>query len=100
MASLEARKTEYVGHESAGVDYCNAFRAQLSLDIEEGRKTLPECLEIQKVLRRVGEEIKNGDWKSGLHLISMIRPNGHCPKSIINDMTADISAYITANYSW
>jgi len=100
MASLETRKAEYVSHESAGVDYCNAFRSQLSIDIEAGSKTLAECLEIQKVLRYVGEEIRFGDWKSALHLISMIRPNGHCPKSIINDMTADINAYITANYSW
>ncbi len=100
MASLESRKTEYISHESAGIDFCNTFRAQLSLDIESGARSLGECLEIQKVLRGVGDELRNGDWKSGLHLISMIRPNGHCPKSIINDMTADINAYITSNYSW
>ncbi len=100
MANLETRKAEYVSHESAGVDYYNAFRAQLTIDIEAGSKTLAECLEIQKVLKYVGVELRFGDWRTALYLISMVRPNRYCTKAIINDMTTDINAYITANYSW
>jgi hypothetical protein len=54
MATLEERKTEYLAHETAGKDYYNEFRAQLSLDIEGGTISLADAKEIHFKLKAVG----------------------------------------------
>lgn len=100
MASLEGRKAEYITHETAGKDFYNTFRSQLTLDIEAGSKTLPQVLAIKDKVRCIGMELKDGDWKSAYHLASMMTSDVNFTKQHLEDMKADILAYITSNYSW
>ena len=100
MTTLIDRKSEYVAHSIAGVDYYNSFRAQLTLDVEAESKTLEQAIDIQGNLKCVGDCLLTGDWKSAYNDISSIAPTENCPQSIIDSMKADIGLYIQNNYSW
>lgn len=100
MATLEERKSEYELHKANGVDYYNTFRAQLTLDVEQGDKTLVCALEIQERLLRVGETLCTGDWKSAYNVLANTLPSPNCTKEIIDTMKTDIGNYITNNYTW
>jgi len=100
MATLEERKAEYILHESSGKDYYNSFRSQLTLDVENGDKTLEEAIEISKRLESIGDSLNTGDWKSAYKDITGVLPNIYCPQSIIDSIKTDISTYIQTNYTW
>ena len=100
MATLEERKAEYDLHKANGLDYYNSFRSQLTIDVEQGDKTLECALEIQERLLRVGETLCTGDWKSAYNVLSNTLANKYCTKDIIDNMKTDIGNYITTNYTW
>lgn len=100
MATLEQRKTEYDTHKTAGYDYYNGFRSQLTLDVEATTKTLEQCLIIESRFKKVSESLLNGDWKSALVHVGNVKPNVFLDQSLIDQVSTDIQNYITANYSW
>ena len=100
MASLAERKAEYTAHATAGKDYYNTFRSQLTLDIEAGSKTLEQVLAIKDKVRCIGMELKDGDWKSAYHLASMLTSDVNFTSGMLTTMKSDIGSYISTNYTW
>ena len=100
MPTLIERQSEYVAHETAGVNFYNAFRAQLSLDIEGGIKTLPQGVAIKEKLYKVARELKDGDWKSAHYFISSLVGDDNVSDMELQALKTDIETYITENYSW
>ena len=99
MATLQQRKDEYLLHESAGKDYYNEFRSQLSLDIENGVIDLDTAKEIHFKLKLVGDYICTGDWKSAYNELNKVLPNVYCSIDLITSMKADLISYISSNYT-
>ena len=98
--SIEARKTEYEAHTLWGQDYYNGFRAQLTIDIEGGVKTLEECIEIHKRLKSFGEYLWTGDIKSAYSELTNTLPNVFCTSSILESHKSSLITYISENYTW
>lgn len=100
MALLDERKLEYNQHRDAGYDLYNEFRCQLTIDIQNGNKTLEEALEISRTLEPVSFFLINGDWKSARVKLSQTLSNVYCTKSIIDQLLTTIDTYISTNYTW
>ena len=100
MTDLSNRKQEYEIHQTNGIDFYNNFRSQLTIDIEEGTKTLEDVLEIQNKLHKVSNMLTTGDWKSALFEINKVLPNVHLTTEFLTELKSEIHLYITNIYTW
>ena len=100
MPSLAERKLEYDTHKTAGYDYYNSMRAQQSLDVQAGTKTIEQVNDIYNKLDKVIRYVLQGDWKGALYQIDNVLPNVNCPQALIDQVKTDIQNYITNNYTW
>ena len=98
--SLESRKAEYNQHKIAGEDYYNTLRSQLTLDVEQGTRSIEQIVSIQSQLFNVSCNLFTGDWRSALLQASNLNTNEILTDEYLNQIKSDIQAYISENYSW
>ena len=91
-------KKRYKDLERDGVDYFNAFQAELYIDILDGTKQALDVLALQGHLKTISEEIKEGSWLTAKLTLPGIALSGIFDQEMKDLIQSDLNDYVLYNY--
>lgn len=95
---IEEIKQLYRVYEADGKSYFEEIRAGLVAQYKAGLKTSAEIFEIESKLENTTSKIIKGDWMTAQYHLSLITAAGALEQSLLDEVGAYITSYITNNY--
>jgi len=89
----------YVKHKKEGEIYFDNLRSMLVADYIGQIKTTDDVFDIEDRLEPVLNQLIRGNWMTALHILEGVQVAGSLTQEYYDQISADLTDYITNNYA-